>query len=219
MSFVRSSIITLVTLVLSGIALAIWGVITARTLGPTGMGILAIAMLYPMFFFTVGNLTLGVGIIHYIGQKKYPLENFVANSILAALVMGVVSYLLFVATLPLFQDTLYKGVDPKYLFLAFTIVPLNLLAYFLSSVLQGSNYIREYNIINLTRPCLAVFCLILLVLVFSLGITGAVTAFVLGFLFVAAAAIYYVSKRTKGKWQVNLNLLGTTLKSHAPSRP
>jgi len=212
-SFARRSIGTFFALAISSIATLIWGVIVARTLGPTGIGILAITTLYPIFFFTIGHLTLGIGTIHYIGQKKYSVENFAANSMLAALSIGALLYLIFVATLPLFQNTLYKGVDPKYLFLAFTVVPLNLIVYFLSSVLQGNNYIREYNIVNLSRPCFAVFSLVILVLACSTGIMGAVAAFTLGFLFAAAASIYYVSKQTSGKWKVNFNLLRTTLKS------
>ena len=212
MSFVKNSLGTFATLVVTTVLGLAWGIITARTLGPQSVGILAIALLYPMFFFTVGHLTFSIGTIHHIGQKKYPLENFVANSVFVALVMGILLYVVFVITLPFLQGTLYKGVDAKYLCLAFAIVPFYLLMYLLSSVLQGIGRIRDYNIINLVRFCVAIFCLVALVVALKVGVMGAVVAFVAGYLVAAAVAVFYTLRQTKERWRLNFGLLRSTLR-------
>jgi O-antigen/teichoic acid export membrane protein len=210
-NFVKNSLGTLATLVAVTVLGIAWGVIAARTLGPDGMGVLAIAMLYPVLFFTVGHLTFNIGTIHHIGKGKYPSGSFVANSVFIALTMGIILYIIFAVTLPLFQDSLYKNVDAKYLYIAFIIVPFYLLMYLLSGVLQGMGRIKEYNIINLVRIGAALLALIGLVVLLRFDVMGAVVAFALSYVVAAIIAVVYTRREVKEKWSLDFALMCSIL--------
>lgn len=213
MSFIKNSFWTFITLVATALLGIIWSIITARVLEPQGIGILAIVTLYPLLFYTISHITFGVGTIYHVGQKKYPVENFAMNSLFMAIVMGILSYIVFVVTLPIFKDTLYKGIDSSYLYLAFSVVIFNLIVYQMSSVLQGIGCIKEYNIINLIRFSSALFGLIILVVALKFGLYGAICAFVGSFVISAITAIIILVRKTKQKWQLNFSLLKDTLRS------
>ena len=187
-----------------------WNMLSARILGPIDMGKLAIVMLYPLFFFTIGHLTFNIGTIYRVGQ--YPLGELAANALFVALSMGILLYIVFAVTLPLFQNTLYKGVEPKYLYVAFIVVPCYLIVYLLASVLQGSGRFKEYNIVNLIRCVSAILCLTLFIIVLKFGLLGAVVAFTASYFISAIVAVVYVLKLVKGTLLLNLGLLGSTLK-------
>ena len=108
MSIVKGGSITFFTQIVTFIAVMIWGAITARTLGPSGKGILVVAIFYPMAFFSMGHLNINIMNVLYIGKKKFGLEEFAGNSLFLAIVFGTVLYFIFLITLPFFTDNLYR---------------------------------------------------------------------------------------------------------------
>lgn len=212
MSFIKSSFWTFITLAISAIFSLLWVIVSARILEPQGVGVLAVVILYPSLFFTIGNFTFGVGTIYQMGEKRYPFGNFVANSIFMAIVMGVILYAVFTVTSVFLKDTLYKGIDIWYFYVSFIVVIFYLLVYQLSSVLQGIKAISNYNIVNLVRSGLAVALLIVLTGLFNFGVMGGVIAFVFSFIVASMVVLYFVKKKVKD-WKLNFTLLKDTLKN------
>ncbi len=210
---IRRNLETFFALIISIAASILWSVITTRVIGASGVGILSVVTVYPTFFFTIGHLTFGIGTIHYIGKQKYKLTEFAANSILVASSIGIVLYIISILTITLFKETFYKNINPIYLIITFLTIPMYLIFYFMTSILQGTNSIKQYNIANISRPCFAIILLSIIIAISSQRIQGAIIAFTASFMFASIISIYYVSKQTMGKWKVNLTLLKITLKS------
>ena len=212
MDFAKNSLGTFATLVVAALVGIASGMITARVLEPQGVGVSAVVVLYPILFFTVGHLTFNIGTIYRIGQKKGSTGDFIANSLLVAVCMGVLLYAVFVLTLPLFRDTLYKGIDVKYFYISFLMLPCCLITFLVSSILQGLGRIKEYNIVNLVRCISSVLFLILFIVVFKFSVMGAVVASVLGYLLSAIAVLFYVYRQAGLPWKLNFRLLCDTLR-------
>ncbi len=207
MSIVKDSSITFFFLLLVLLAEVVWGVITARTLGPAGKGILAVAIFYPTAFFTIGHLSINMMNIHYVGKREYALERFAGNSLFLSLVISALLYALFLATLPFFSDTLYKGVPSQLLYLAFATIPLVLIMHYFRSILQGVQKIFQFNMVNLSSGLAKLLIVVLLVILWRYGVMGALLAAVIGFGFGAFVGLSYTKKMAPGKWKVDRELL------------
>lgn len=212
MSFVKNGLWTFITLGVSAIFGLLWAVFGARILEPEGFGILTVIILYPSLLFTIGNLTFGIGTVYQIGRRKYPLGNYVANAIFISVIMGIVLYVVFIATSSLFQNTLYKGIDIGYFYISFITVVFYLLVYQVLSVLQGIKQIGDYNVVNLIRSGTALLSLVLLCVVAGFGIWGGTIAFIASFVVASIAVLLYARKRIPDHWKVNFTLLKDTLK-------
>lgn len=207
MSIVKESSITLFSMAISLAATMVWGVVTARTLGPAGKGILAVAIFYPTAFFTIGHLTINVMNIHYIGKKEHPLEEFSGNSLLLSIIMGALLYVVFLVTFPFFRETLYKGVPPQFLYLAFMAAPLALIIYYFRSILQGVQKMLQFNLVNVLADLSKLPVVLLLVVLWGYGVMGALVAAVIGSGLGAFLGIYYTRKVAPGRWKVNMGLM------------
>jgi O-antigen/teichoic acid export membrane protein len=221
MSFTKSSIATFITLTVAAALGLIWNIVIGRVLGPQGMGVIAVITTYSVLLYTIGNLTFGISTVYVIGSRKHPIDSVVTNSLLVGVIAGTVLYLIAIITIPMARDTLYKGIDTVYLYIAFTTTVFNLLVYQMMSVLQGLNLIGKYNLAYMSRCTSALLFLAIILVLANHGkisladhgiilITIAISA---SFAVTAALSIYYVLKQTTLKWKVDLTLLKNTIVS------
>jgi O-antigen/teichoic acid export membrane protein len=211
LSILKDSSITFVSLFITLIATMAWGIITAHTLGPSGKGVLAVAIFYPTAFFTIGHLTINIMNIHFIGKGGYSLEEFAGNSLFFALTISSILYLLFLITFPVFGKTLYKAVPPRFLYLAFAIMPLVFIIYYFRSLLQGVQKIVQFNLVGVFSSLFKLPLLLLLVVFKSYGVMGALVAALAGLGFGALLSIYYTKKAAPGRWKLNRELMRKVL--------
>lgn len=209
--FIRDSIgsvIALTVVALSGIA---WNLLTGRLLGPTGVGVLAIVILCPTLAFSLGGMTFGLGTVYQLGSKKHSRDSLITNSLLVGVVAGVILYITFAVTAPLFAASLYRGVPLGYLCLSFTAVIFHLVLYQLGSVLQGMGRIGSHNVLGASRHLVSLISLLALMLLIRAGIMEATVSFVAGAVVSCLLCLYYVKRVSGFHWSPDLSLLWKTL--------
>jgi O-antigen/teichoic acid export membrane protein len=197
MNLAKESFYTLVFQVSGFLCAMITGMIVARELGPANKGIIAVALLYPSFFFVISSLSLGVGINHHMGRKEYDVKTFVGSALVVFTVVSVCSLACYFFTIAVFGETLYKGIDLKYLATAGFMIPFGLMLYFFSSILQGTMDIKAYNIANQLSAFSNLSFVLAFVALWKLTPLAAIIAAISGIVLGGIFALYKVIRKTK----------------------
>ena len=198
MNLAKESFYTLI-FQLSGLVCAtVGGVIIARTLGPSSKGIIAVALLYPSLFFTTFNLTIGLGIIHHMGKRQYDVREFAGSALIMLITMSLLSLAVFFVTIGPFRETLYKGIETRYLIIAGISLPFYLMLYYFSSILQGDMDIRGYNIGNQLSSFSNLFFVLIFIALWRFSALEAVIAGISGIVLGGLFSLFKTIKRTGG---------------------
>lgn len=171
---------------------AVFGIVTARVLGPSGKGVLAIAMLVPGVLALIFNLGIGIANTYFTGQGRFSPGDLSKNSLLIGLGLGVVASLGFIALLPVVGARFFPHIGFGFLILGATMVPMGIVNEYLAAILLGLQRIKELAIY---RVGVSVLTLIVLLALLSFRIWGALLAVFIGNL---GAFIYLCLTFSKG---------------------
>jgi O-antigen/teichoic acid export membrane protein len=155
------------------------GVILARWLGPYDRGILALVLLVPSTVLTLVKLGVSQATVYYINRKEASVDQVASNSVMLALILGVLSSALVWALRGNLLEQLLAGVPAWALALALLRVPLLLLDNYLYSVLQATGRFGVYNRRLLQSEALRLLLVVLLVMLLDLGLPAAVAIYTL----------------------------------------
>lgn len=194
MNLAKESFYTLLFQISGFICATIVGVIIARVLGPENRGVLAIALLCPYVFFVAFNPTIEAATIYHMGKKNYDIKAFAGNAIVLTFAFSLVALIFFFITFSQFKDSLYRGIEQKYLLLSMASVPFYFMLYYFSSILRGSMNIKEYNISNQLLNFSNIIFILIFIAVWRLGVSEAIIAGISG---IILGAIYSVVKQLR----------------------
>ena len=98
-SFTLDTLSTFITQVCAfGLAFLIH-LITARVLGPSGVGIVALAMLVPNFASLFLRFGVDLANVYFLGSRKYTLQAILANSLMVAIATSLMAVPLYILSL------------------------------------------------------------------------------------------------------------------------
>lgn len=151
MSLVGSASLTLATrAVLFALALAT-NVILARSLGPEGRGVYAVAVLVPSIVTLLTNLGIGPANVYHVSRASLDKGQLVGASMAAAAVLGVAAYGLIALTAAATGGRSLVGVEDRYLLISATSIPFALVSAFMLGVLQGEGRFVDFNAVLLCQ--------------------------------------------------------------------
>jgi len=180
MNLARESFYTLIFQISGFVCLTIAGIIIARALGPSNKGIVAVILLYPLFFSSVFNFTVGSVIIHHMGQKEYDAKTFVGSALVILVVISALVLSIYLITIVPFRETLYKNIEGKYLIMIGVSVPFYFMLYYFSSILQGCMDIKGYNIANQLLSFSNLFFILMFIVLWKFTVLEAIVAGITG---------------------------------------
>jgi O-antigen/teichoic acid export membrane protein len=185
--------------ILLGLALAS-AVILARTLGPEGRGMFALALLLPEWAKNLGQLGFDQANAVYAGLETEKRRALVWHSALIAVVLGglfAAGGLGFLAIGAPGFPALQQG--PRWLFvLPLLAIPLGLAIEYWYAILRWMNQILLLNVVEVGTKVGSIILIAILVVVFRLEVAGAVFADVLVGL--GSAVLIGVLLRKVGAW-------------------
>ncbi len=147
-TFVRQVLSALLGLATAGV--------TARWLGPTGNGMLAVALLLPASLSTFLNLGLAPAGIYFLSSSRIGFRQLIEVYIRLVAWMslfGMIVGLLLIG----YSGSLFRGVEPWVLIVALMLFPVNLASFLLQATFQGLQDFRSFNLILLGQS--AIYCL------------------------------------------------------------
>lgn len=152
-------------------------VIIARWLGPSGKGVVDLALIVPGMMVLFLGAGIEVANVYFTASRRLDVASLAANSVGFALLSTIVGFGLAVGLVTSgWLETVVPGI-PVWLYLtAMMGLPVGLLKNYFTALLQGLQRIMTVNIVNLAQGGGALVLGLLLVVGFQLGPLGAVLA-------------------------------------------
>lgn len=199
----RSGTITLASrVVVFGLSL-VAGVILARTLGPHGRGLYALALVAPAALTLAANLGISQALTYHLARKTYSVDQLIGQAITLALILGGLTALILVAVMGAAGKWILPGVAMNLVVIASLSIPLALFFYFSLSFEQGLENFIGFNALYLVNA--AALVLLLIPLFFFRGnVTFAVTAWSLSWIPTAAVGLLLFARA--GHLNIKLDL-------------
>jgi len=206
-TFTLDALSTFITQVCAfGLAFLI-SMITARVLGPSGKGMVALAVLVPNFASQFLHFGVDIASVYFLGSKKHTLQAILGNSLMVVTATNLVAVPLYIICIPLVSNTIAAGVKPSLLLLASLLLPLNLLSGYLLPIFLGLQRVGKYNFITLWGKVTALFFTVVLVVALRLGVDGAICATILASALMVSWALKELSKDVSVRPILNPGLL------------
>ena len=120
-------------------------VVLARSLGPDGRGIYAVAVLVPALIGLVAQLGLGPANVYHFSKGLIAGDELVAHAIAMGLALGIVCYLAMFGYVAVTRSTLVFGVPSALLLITCVALPFTLSTAFLQGVMMGAERFGLFN--------------------------------------------------------------------------
>ncbi len=153
------------------------GVVLARWLGPHDRGILALVLLLPSTVLTLVKLGVSQATVFFINRKEATVDQVASNSVILALLLGLLSSVFVWVTRDNLLHTVLRDVPAWALLLGLVRVPLLLLDNYLYSILQATGQFGLYNRRLLQSESLRLVLVAIFVMGFNMGLPAAVATY------------------------------------------
>ncbi|MFH1359469.1 MAG: flippase [Candidatus Omnitrophota bacterium] len=193
----------------------IGSIILARSLGPTGRGIYALLILFPTVMSQLCNFGIGEANVYFVGKDNRNLNVAVSISFLGSVAFSLVaiSLLLTVSRFAFFQNFLIENlITPFQFWAAIAVLPLLLLAEYLKTIFLGKEEITVYNVINLSYAFIGLISIVVFVFMLGFGVNGALTAYILSSVTIAALTVILLRKIIPGHFLFSKKQLASWIK-------
>jgi len=176
-----------------GVTTAVAGaVITARVLGPSGRGVLALATLWVSFFALSVPLSAGYGIIYELRHVRATLTLALSSALGLALALGTVGIGLALLSAWSFSRTLLHGVPLGYVALASVGLPAAVFNTLVSLALTGAGRVKQASVLSAVTAVVSLLLVVGALVILRLGVWGAVAASAAASLVGAALTIVWL---------------------------
>jgi O-antigen/teichoic acid export membrane protein len=169
----------------------------ARLLGPSGRGEYSLLLLLPSTLFALGQLGLPSALTYFAGSGR-SVASLAAAAAVVATVLSAVLVAGSLAALPTLRPALFAAAPLGLLQVATVALPILLATSFFGSILWGRQLVRPYSRVLASQSLGWLLAVIGLVGVAHLGVTGALSAYLL-VTGVGAAAVVVLVLRERSR--------------------
>jgi len=145
------------------------GIIIARTLGPSGKGLLAVIAMVGTVVLSLGNLGIGAFNTYAISNKSVQKKDIIGNSFWLGLIIGIICFSV-ISVFALNSPIFFRNIPRSYLLLYLLSLPFFFWSNFFGSILTGEQKFRKLNIFTIITQIINLIGIILLLLVFKLDV-------------------------------------------------
>ena len=162
-----------------GLGLAL-SILLARTLGPEGNGLYALALLLPTTMAQLLNLGVAPANVYYVGRGDVPLGRALRATTRLGLILGALGLVLAPLIVYFWGEQWFPGVPPSLMLLAFAAYPIGLFQGYYITLLTAVKDFRRFNRTLALMPSVTIVLAALFILPFGMGVAGAVLAYLVG---------------------------------------
>jgi O-antigen/teichoic acid export membrane protein len=198
---VRSGTLTLASrVVIFGLAI-VSNVILARSLGPEGRGLYALALVAPSAVTLIANLGVSQALVYYSARKTYANDQLIGQILSLSLMLGGVATAALLGVVAVMGKYILPGVPIYLIFIASASIPLGVFFYYALAYQQGLERFVGFNALYLVNA-VALLVLFLPLLAQRGNVRLAVAGWTLSWVPTAAVGLYVLSRSGK----INLRL-------------
>lgn len=163
-------------------------VVAARELGPSGRGLMAVALTLNVTLMQVGHLGLVSANPYFVARNPTAVPRIISNSLIWAATLGA-TLIGAVVVIKLAVSDLIPGLGWLVTLIALLVLPAALAALLLQAVLLGEGRMIAYSVPQAVLSLATVAGLLIVAAVSDLTVTSAVTLMIVQW--VVAAPVYY----------------------------
>jgi O-antigen/teichoic acid export membrane protein len=145
------------------------GIIIARTLGPSGKGLLAVIAMIGSTVFNLCNLGIGEFNTYAISNKSVEKKDIIGNSFWTGLIISIICFAI-VSILALNFPVFFRNIPRSYLLIYLLSLPFVFWSNFFYPILTGEQKFRKLNIFTIIAQSINLLGVILLLLIFKLNV-------------------------------------------------
>lgn len=172
-------------------------IILARSLGPTGRGAYAIAVLFPSILTLIANLGVGSANVYHVSRGTLDKQHVVGTSTTAAIVLGAIGYAAVLGLTRVAGGPTVFGIQSSYLLISCLAVPFTLAASFMQGVLQGERRFMAFNAVLVCQYLALVVGLALILMVPGDRVRESILAWTVSSVLSGLLAVALVGVRTR----------------------
>lgn len=187
----------------------ITNVILARSLGPEGRGVYAVAVMFSSVLSLLAQLGVGPANVYHVSKQLIDIDELIGHARSLALLLGTLCFGIVLAYVELADARTVLGVSARFMLIATGAVPFMLLTAFLQSLLQGLRRFVHFNAVLLIQYATPTFSLVACLLLFRDRTTGAVAAWTVSWAITAVAASWLAAPMSR----FSLRLRRSTLRA------
>lgn len=192
MGIVKDSLITTFTQIVLIPLSMISGILFARSLGPSGKGIYALAFLVPTMIVNFAGLGIGSASVYLLGKKKYSADQIVGNALGLALVLSGAGLAIFGCLYPLLKFSL-TTVPLAVLLIALLSYPGMLLNSYTGRIVLFYN-VSVYNLIRFFEVAVVIVLFVAAWLTVGISLPLAAWITAISTWLVAAVTLFYLRR-------------------------
>jgi O-antigen/teichoic acid export membrane protein len=162
-----------------GLGLALT-VLLARSLGPEGNGLYALALLLPTTMAQMLNLGVAPANIYYVGRGDVPLRKALRTTTYLGIILGLTGLVIAPLIVHFRGAEWFPGVPTGLMLLAFAAYPIGLFQGYYITLLTAVKDFRRFNRTLAIMPLVTIVLASLFIFVFGMGVAGAVLAYLFG---------------------------------------
>jgi len=187
---------------------AVTSIIVARSLGPEGKGIVAVAFMLPILVSRLGSFSIGAANVYLLGKRREQAKRIFSNSIFLSIFLSLIYFGLFLLFFDLLEGMFFRDVDNKFVFLGFLLLPLLIfLAYSNHGMLLGLHRFKQFNFALIIRQFTYFTVLVVFLLVMGLDVLKVMCATILGSGIALIYVLVSITKTTGCECNLHLGLL------------
>ena len=201
--FAKNVSIVIIRMVIGGLLGLFVTTFLARTLGPEGNGVYALAILFPLTAVAFGGLGIGPATVYLISSGKFSVPEVIAKNTLISLLAATFTVVIGVLLLFVYGKQWFAGVPFSVLILALlTTFPLMLFGS-LVAVFQGRQNFSQFGFFTILPQATAAVFFVITLRFFEDKVTAAVAIWGLGYV-VGSGAVLYALQVAFGGFARNL---------------
>lgn len=184
----------------------ITGMITARSLGPTGKGILTAIILWPGMLASIGSVGITEALSYFVSRKPEMDKQFLATSLILGVIQSVCLILLGIIVIPIvLRDYSSEHIRLGLIYLAY--IPLNFGMLYIQNFLGGKLLFREVNIIRFSLTVLMVLGLVFFFAINTLTIEKVIFVYLAAYFLTLIVAIALAARHHLISFHIKLHLI------------
>ncbi len=191
-SLLKSSTGTFFRQLLAGVLQLVVVVIIAREYGPESNGIYTMALLLPSVLVTFLNLGISPANVYFISAGRIEVNTAWNTTINFFLILSIAGLCLGAAIIWWFSKTWFAGISPLLLWFSLLLFPVSLLLSFVTSLFQGLQEFRVFNLILLVQPITTLMVIGCLQLLENEEVLWLLVACFIGNIVALVVAIYFL---------------------------
>lgn len=122
-------------------------VILARSLGPEGRGVYAVAVLIPALISLFAQLGISPANVYHFSKGLIDPDELIGHTVALASALGTLCFAGVVAYVVISRSPSFLGIGSSYVLVTCVALPFLLLTAFLQGIFNGAQRFREYNLV------------------------------------------------------------------------